>query len=58
VRELIDLQTDFSRSGFDSIVAESAKLTELSMSLANETIEPIQARLNANVEKLMKPLAA
>ena len=58
VRELIDLQSDFSRSGFDSLVAESAKLTELSMSVANETIEPIQARLNANVEKLMKPLAA
>lgn len=58
LRELIDLQTDFSRSGFDSLVAESARLTELSVTLANETIEPIQARLNANVEKLMKPLAA
>ncbi len=58
VRELIDLQADFSRSGFDSFVTESAKLTELSMTLANETIEPIQARMNANVEKLMKPLAA
>ncbi len=58
VRELIDLQTDFSRSGFDSLVAESAKFTELSMSLANETIEPLQARLNATVEKMMKPIAA
>ena len=28
VRELIDLQTDFSRSSIDSLVAESAKLTE------------------------------
>ncbi|MEO3430777.1 phasin family protein [Pelagibius sp. CAU 1746] len=58
VRELIDLQSDMSRSGLDSLVAESAKLTELSMTLANETLEPIQARLNANVEKLLKPLAA
>ena len=58
VRELIDLQTDFSRSGFDSLVAESAKLTELSMNLANETIEPLQARVNATVEKMMKPIAA
>jgi phasin family protein len=58
VRELIDLQTEFSRSRFDSLVAESAKLTELSMALANETIEPIQARMNATVEKLMKPIAA
>lgn len=58
LREVIDLQTEFSRSRFDSLVAESAKLTELSLVLANDTIEPIQARLNAAVEKLMKPIAA
>jgi phasin family protein len=58
VREVIELQTEFSRSRFDSLVAESAKLTELSMALANDTIEPIQLRLNATVEKLMKPVAA
>jgi phasin family protein len=58
LRELIDLQTDFSRSGFDALVAESAKLTELSVTLANDTIEPLQVRINANVEKMMKPLAA
>jgi phasin family protein len=58
VREVIELQTEFSRSRFDSLVAESAKLTELSMTLANDTIEPIQLRLNATVEKLMKPVAA
>jgi len=58
VREVIDLQTEFSRSRFDELVAESAKLTELSMTLANDTLEPIQLRLNATVEKLMKPVAA
>ena len=58
LRELIDLQTDFSRSGFDSLVAESAKLTELSVALANDTVEPLQVRINANVEKMIKPLAA
>jgi phasin family protein len=58
VRELVDLQAEFSRSGFDSLVAESAKLTELSLSLANEAFEPIQLRMNVTVEKLMKPIAA
>ena len=58
LRELIDLQADFSRSHFDSMVAESAKLTELSMTLANDAMEPIQLRLNVTVEKMMKPLAA
>jgi phasin family protein len=58
LRELIDLQTEFQRSRFDSLIAESAKLTELSMALANDTFEPIQVRLNANVEKLLNPIAA
>ncbi len=58
LQELIDLQTEISRSRYDSLVTESAKLTELSMALANDAAEPIQARLNATVEKLMKPLAA
>ena len=58
LREVIDLQTGFSRSSFDSLVAESAKLTELSMALASDTFEPLQLRLNTAVEKMMKPLAA
>lgn len=58
VRELVDLQAAFSRSGFDTLVAESAKLTELSLTLANEAFEPLQLRMNVTVEKLMKPTAA
>ncbi len=58
LREVIDLQSDFSRGRIDSLVSESAKLTELSLNLANDTFEPIQVQLNATVEKLMKPLAA
>ncbi|MEQ8354211.1 MAG: phasin family protein [Kiloniellaceae bacterium] len=58
VNEVIDLQNEFSRTRFDSLVSESAKLTELSMSLANDAFEPIQLRVNATVEKMMKPIAA
>jgi phasin family protein len=58
VGELFELQTDFSRNHFDSLVSESAKLTELSMNLANDAMQPIQLRVNATVEQLMKPLAA
>lgn len=58
LREVIDLQTEFSRSRFDSAVAESAKLTEMTMALTNDAIEPIQLSMNATVEKFMKPIAA
>lgn len=58
VQELVELQTEFSRSRFSALVAESAKLTELGMTVTGEAIEPIQARLNATVERLIKPVAA
>ncbi len=58
LRELMDLQSAYSRSSFDSLVAESAKLTELSIAVTNEAMEPLQTRVTVTVEKLMKPLAA
>src|SRR3546814_15740934 len=56
VRELVDLQTEFSRSRFESLLAASAKLTELGLSLAGNTAAPIQAPLNATVETLVKQI--
>ena len=58
VQEFIDLQSDYSRSSLDALVSESAKLTELSVTLANDAMEPIQLRVNAAVERMIKPLAA
>ena len=58
LREVIDLNADFARSNFDALVAEGAKLSEMSMQVANEAIAPIQARVNVAVEKLAKPIAA
>lgn len=56
--EVIELQRAYSRSSLDSAVAESAKLTKLSITLANDAAEPLQSQLNVTVEKMMKPLAA
>lgn len=58
LRDVIDLQTDYARSSFDSLMAEGAKLSELSMKVTNEAIAPIQARVTVAVEKLAKPIAA
>ncbi len=56
--EVIELQRAYSSSSLDSAMAESAKLTQLSISLANDAAEPLQSQLNVTVEKMMKPLAA
>jgi len=57
LRDVIDLQADFARSNFDTLVAEGAKLSEISLKVTNEAIAPIQARVNVAVEKLTKPVA-
>lgn len=58
VRELVDLQTNFAKTSFDSLLAEGTKLSEIGVKVANEALEPINARVNATVEKLSKPIAA
>lgn len=58
LRDVIDLQADFARSNFDTLVAEGTKLSEISFKVTNDAIAPIQARVNVAVEKLTKPIAA
>lgn len=55
LREMIDLQAAYTRKNFDSAVAESSKIGELSVKVANEAFEPLQSRVNVAVESLLKP---
>ena len=58
LREVVDLQSDFARTSFDSLVSEGSKMSELGVKVANEAMEPIQNRFNIAVEKIFKPEAA
>lgn len=58
LRQVVDLQTETAKSQFDKMVAEGNKLSEMSLKVANEALEPIQARVNLAVEKFVKPVAA
>jgi phasin family protein len=58
LREAVDVQTDFAKTTFDKLVAEGTKVSEISVKVANEAAEPLNARLNATIEKLLKPVAA
>lgn len=57
LREAIDLQTELSRSQFDKLFADGAKIAELSVKVANEAVQPLQARVNVAFETLLKPPA-
>ncbi len=58
LKEAVDLQTDFAKTAFDKFVAEGTKLSEMSIKVANEALEPINARVNVAVEKMLKPANA
>ncbi len=57
IQELIELQTAFTKSSFEAFVAESTKLQELSVKIANEALAPLSERANLAVEKLSKTAA-
>ena len=58
LREVVDLQSTYSKSAFDGFVAESSKLSELGLKVTNDAVAPIAARVNVAVETLSKPIAA
>jgi phasin family protein len=58
VQELLDMQGRWAKESFDSVLSETTKLQDLSMKVASESSAPINARVNAAVEKISKPLAA
>src|SRR5690606_33279497 len=53
-QEVVDLQRDVTRSQIDQARAGSAKLTELTVQVANEAFQPLQARFQQNAERVLK----
>jgi phasin family protein len=57
-QELLDLQGKWAKESFDTLLSETTKLQDMSVKVATETTAPINARVNAAVEKMAKPIAA
>lgn len=50
--DLFRLQSDYARSAFDSMIAESSKMSEAMMKLAGEVAEPITSRYSVAAERV------
>ena len=50
LKEAIELQTSYAKSSMEKALAESGKLTETSLKLAEQAAAPLTARVNAAVE--------
>ena len=56
--DLFRLQSEFAKSQFDSIVAESTKVSEAVIKLAGEVFEPISTRYSVAAERVKNVVAA
>lgn len=52
------VQSEFAKSQFDSMVAESSKLSEAMLKLAGEVFEPLSSRYSVAAEKVKSAVAA
>ena len=50
IKEALDIQSAYARDAMEKAMAESGKITEHSMKLAEQALAPISARVNAAVE--------
>lgn len=54
VKEAVDLQTGFTKSSIEKAVAETNKLADASVKLAEQTMAPLTARVTLAVETFSK----
>ena len=54
VEDVIAVQSDLVKTGFEKTVSESRKITEMSVKVTEEAALPITEQVNAAVEKLTK----
>ena len=57
IKDVVALQSDFTKTSFDKFVSNSSKLSELGVKVASDAIAPVTARVNVAVEKVLKPAA-
>jgi phasin family protein len=56
-QQVLELQANYARATLDRLVAESSKLSALSVGVANRAAEPIQSQMAAAVERLWRRAA-
>ena len=54
IRDAVDLHTSFSRDQFDRLISEGSHLSDLSIKLVEEALAPINQKVNAAIDKLVK----
>jgi phasin family protein len=56
--EVIQLNTDLAKSSFEALLARSAKISEMGVTIASEALAPWGGRMEATLAKFAKSPAA
>lgn len=56
LREAMELQTSLARASVEKAVAETGKLTDASLKLAEQTLAPLTARVSLAAERFGRPV--
>ena len=57
-QEAVEMQSEMVKSSFDTMVAKSSELGEMSTKLVNDAIAPVSARANVAMETFAKPFVS
>ncbi|MBY0430341.1 MAG: phasin family protein [Rhodospirillales bacterium] len=56
LKDLLDVQSSLAKSSFDKFFSESARLSQITVKLAEEAMAPLNSRLSQAVDKLLRPV--
>lgn len=57
LREVVDLQNDYTKAAFDAFLAYTNKVGEMTMAFTQEAVEPISRQLGTTFKKFGQPVA-
>ncbi len=58
LRDVVAVQNAYAKRCLDSFLAESTKLSEMGLKVANEALVPLNAQVNVAMTQLRMPVAA
>ena len=57
-QEAVEMQSEMAKSSFETMVAKTTEMSEMTTKLANDTIAPVSARANVAMETFAKPFVS
>ena len=54
LKDVVEVQSDWAKTQLETVVAEGAKVSELTLKVANESVQPLSATVNETMKSSLK----